>query len=588
MEKKKVQQKKKNNKGLVAFTAIALVLAIALGAIVYLPKLLKKNNDPIEVLTTSTPSPIPTDSQGVPIVTAAPTDIDVTPTEEVTVVAKNNYAVSCSNPYVTAIGMNILENGGNAVDAIVAMSFALGVLEPYASGVGGGGGMLVYDPATGESTFYDYRDAACSNINTPLGKVGLPGFVLGMETVSKNHGKLDWGSLIQPAIEYAENGFAISPSFARHLQSSRSKLSSKRNPQFFNGSRLLVEGETIYQLDLADTYRKIQRYGSTVFYHGAIAEHIIANTKLEQQDFDMYQVQVRTPVTGTYLGNTIVSAPAPFSGTTLIQMLSIAEKINYTDYDDDVVAYAKVMASLSTVTLKDRLKSICDPAYHTVPANLLSEDHINKLLEKVKAGAVEYIDEDPEHTSTTHISVIDANGMMASATNTLSDFFGIGVYVDGFFMNDTMVTSSKETIARNYCQRGQRPRSFAMPTFIFCQDGSKLVLGSSGGDRIPQTVMQIIVRYFQGESLQEACDRPRLFIQGYIYRIEDSKTIDPEGKISKSGFYNVGFSSNEFFGAFNAVGVDKDGKAFGASDGRRYGSFSSADGENIPDEENDG
>ena len=175
--------------------------------------------------------------------------------------------------------------------------------------------------------------------------------------------------------------------------------------------------------------------------------------------------------------------------------------------------------------------------------------------------------------------------MMASATNTLSDFFGIGVYVDGFFMNDTMVTSSKEVDSRNYCQRGQRPRSFAMPTFIFCQDGSKLVLGSSGGDRIPQTVMQIIVRYFKGETLQEACDRPRLFIDGYVYRIEDSKTIDPENRLSKSGFYKVGFSNNEFFGAFNAVGVDANGKAFGASDGRRYGSFSS---EGEVDPENDG
>ncbi|MBO4562527.1 MAG: gamma-glutamyltransferase [Clostridia bacterium] len=582
MEKRKPQ--KQNNKGLVIFTCIALALAIGLGSVVYLPKLLNKGNDPYAVTTpvpVATDAIVTTDPSGNPIViTPEPTD---KPQSTESVVVKNKYAVSCSNPDVSNIGMQVLENGGNAVDAAVAMAFALGVLEPYASGIGGGGGMLVRDPSTGECMFYDYRDAAGENINSTLGKTGVPGFVAGMELVHQKYGRTAWGNLLQPSIEYAENGFAISASFARHLQSSRSKLSSRKNPQFYNGSRLLVEGETIYQRDLAETYRMIQRYGSSVFYHGAITEHMIEATKLTQEDFDNYAVCERKPVTGTYKGYMIVSAPAPFSGTTLIQMLEIAEKIGFGTYDDDIVRYGKIMASLSSVTLKDRRKNICDPAYHTVPANLLTEDHIENLTQQVRDGSSEYIEPDDEHESTTHISVIDADGMMVSVTNTLSDFFGLGVYVDGFFLNDTMVTSSSDTSARNYCVRGQRPRSFAMPTFILGEDGLKVALGSSGGDRIPQVVMQIIVRFFNGETLQEACDRPRIVMDGYYYYIEDASVIDPNNRLQQNGFYKLAFSSREYFGAFNAVGANGDGTTFGASDVRRNGSYEVAEGDDGHD-----
>ena len=572
--------KKQNNKGLVAFICIALVLAMGLGAVVYLPKLLRKDNgdDPIYVDNTDTPE-VTQNNSGDPtvVVTVAPSQ---SPDQTETAVAvKYNYAVSCSNPLATAIGMQVLENGGNAVDATIAVCFALGVLEPYASGIGGGGGMLIYDPATQTSTFLDYRDAAGADISGSLGKTGVPGFVMGMDTAHKKFGSMDWGSLIQPAIEYAENGFTISASFARHLQISHNKLSSKRNPQFYNGSVLLKEGEVVKQSALAETYRLIQRYGSSVYYHGAIAEHITAalNNKLTQQDFDNYQVCERVPVEGTYMGSKIVSAPAPFSGTTLIEMLEIAEQVQLTTYDEDVSRYATLMASISSLTLKDRMRGIVDPAYHEIRSDLLTEKHIANLVEKVKSGNPEYMTPDDEHESTTHISVIDSNGMMVSVTNTLSDFFGLGVYVDGFFLNNTISTSAEDPNARNYCQRGQRPRSFAMPTFIFGEDGSQIALGSSGGNRIPQVVCQIILRYFNGETLQEACDKPRLVMNGYLYWMEDTSLIDPEGKLAKKGFSKMGFSTREYFGAFNAVGVQSDGTAFGASDQRRYGSFATED-----------
>lgn len=593
MEKRqnqKLVQQSLNKKGLTVFICIALILALGLGAVVYLPKLLKKNDhqtnvDPDVDIATQNPyytaGPGETEYDPAVIVTSAPgPDETLAPPDTIALAADG--AVSCSNPHATQVGKDILASGGNAVDAAIAMAYTLGVVEPYASGIGGGGGMLVYDPAKEEYVFYDYRDAACANIQGSLAtaKIGVPGFVLGMETASQNHGSMNIGTLIQPAIEYAENGFAISASFARHLQSSRSKLSSKNNPQFFKDSRLLVEGEKIVQKDMASTLRLIQRYGSSVYYHGAITEHIIANSRLTQEDFDNYKVQKRTPVTGTYKGYKIVSAPAPFSGTTLIQMLEIAEEIGLETYDDDVLRYGKLMSTLSSVTLRDRRKNICDPAYHAVPTDLLSDSHIASLAKKVKSGNAEYIEQDPEHESTTHISVIDKNGMMVSMTNTLSDFFGYGVYVDGFFLNNTIKTSAGDPSARNYCVRGQRPRSFAMPTFLFGKDGTKVALGSSGGDRIPQVVMQIIVRYTKGEDLQAACDKPRIVFDGWCYYMEND-SIDPKGELAKAGYAKLGFSSREYFGAFNAVGV-KDGKAFGASDSRRYGSFDTAESPDSP------
>jgi gamma-glutamyltranspeptidase/glutathione hydrolase len=587
MEKKK-NGKKKSNRGLVVFTCLALLLAIGLGAVVYLPKLLEKKNnngEPVDVTATDTPAPQVTDQSGTPIIVTAIPSMDPENTES-TVVASGKGIVSCSNPLASAIGAQILDQGGNAVDAIIAMAFALGVLEPYASGIGGGGCAMVYDPVSGASMCYDYRDAAGDYVfsSTSLGATGVPGFVLGMETLSQKYGSMSWGSLIQPSIEYAENGFSISASFARHLQSSRSKLSSKKSPQFYNGSNLLVEGDVVYQSELAETYRLLQRYGSTIFYHGAITDHMIdaLSDRLTSEDFSAYSVRERKPVQGTFREYTIVSAPAPFSGTTLIQMLNIADAVDLISYDDDVVRYANLMANIASVTLKDRRKNICDPDYHPVPSNLLTADHINALIEKVKNGSPEYVEPDDEHESTTHIAVIDGNGMMATMTNTLSDFFGYGVYVDGFFMNNTLTTTSYDPSARNYCIKGQRPRSFAMPTFIFGPDGFKMALGSSGGDRIPQVVTQILLRYFNGEDLQEACDKPRLYLNGYEYRIEDASVIDPNNLLPGAGFYKRAFPTREFFGAFNAV-YYKNGVTGGASDGRRYGGIATSEGDDLPD-----
>ncbi|MBR4658098.1 MAG: gamma-glutamyltransferase [Clostridia bacterium] len=579
MEKKSNQK----NKGLIIFVCIALVLAVGLGAIVYLPKLLANDdNNPSgpEVISSSQPAAV-TAAPGVtadPNQTEPPADLTDAPVfSDPPILITSAGGVSCSNPIATAIGNQVLENGGNAVDAAVAVAFALGVLEPYASGIGGGGGMLVYDPATDSSVFYDYRDAAGADMSMVFGKTGVPGFVLGMETAHNEHGTLPWGNLLQPAIEYADNGFAISESFARHLQTSHSKLSSRKNPQFYNGSRLLVEGEMIRQTELADTYRLIQRYGSNIFYGQGqpIRQHIIEalNYKLTDQDFDNYKVIERTPVEGVYMGRRVISAPAPFSGTTLIQMLEIAEAVDLDTYETDLMRYAKIMASVSSVTLRDRRRNICDPAYHEVPGDLLSEAHMNELIEQVRSGNPEYIETDPEHESTTHISVIDKNGMMVSMTNTLSDFFGLGTYTDGFFLNDTMVTSSQNPTARNYCLQGQRPRSFACPTVIVGDDGFKMALGSSGGDRIPQSVMQVLIRYFKGgETLQDACDKPRIVMNGYNFYMEDRTIIDPDSTLEKNGFNRLLFSSREYFGAFNAVGITGDGTAFGAADQRRNGS----------------
>lgn len=584
MEKKKTGSG--SNKGLVVFVCIALALAIALGAVAYLPKLFKKDNTPVDVNNTDVPATPGTTEGGSPIVvTANPTDI-IDPTEPATVISRNGMAVACSNPLAAEVGLRCMEEGGNAVDAAITVAFTLGVLEPYASGIGGGGAMLIHDPNSGTNVFFDYRDAANSSVHASFtyGQNGIPGFVAGMEMASSKYGTMDWGRLLQPAIEYAESGFQISASFARHLQSSRSKLSSKASPQYYNGSDLLTEGSVIFQTELAETYRLLQRFGSSVFYHGAITEHMIAATanRMTQEDFDNYLVRERKPVMGTFREYTVISAPAPFSGTTLIQMLRIADAVGLDPYEEDVVRYANLMSTIASVTLKDRRKNICDPDFHPVSVNLLTDTHINSLIEQVRNGSPEYVDPDDEHESTTHIAVIDSSGMMVSMTNTLSDFFGNGVYVDGFFLNNTLTTSSSEPSARNYCVPGQRPRSFAMPTFILGPDGFQMALGSSGGDRIPQVVTQILMRYFAGEDLQAACDRPRLFMNGYEYRIEDTSIIDPQDLLPRNGFYKRAFPTREFFGAFNAVYI-KDGVAGGASDGRRYGGIATGEGGDMPD-----
>ena len=230
--------------------------------------------------------------------------------------------------------MKVLESGGNAVDAAVALSYTLAVVEHYASGLGGSGGLLVYDPATENCDFYDYR--ACSG-SDGYSAIGVPGFVKGMEAVHDDYGTISMEKLIEPAAVYAEDGFRVNSTLSYRISGASGTLSGLSAFTKSDGS-LVGTGDQLVQTELAETLRKIQKEGSDVFYKGSVAEDIAESTQLTQSDLANYKINKSKAIKGSFNGYTVYGTSAPLSGVVLIQMLEMAEILGVPDPDTDPAA----------------------------------------------------------------------------------------------------------------------------------------------------------------------------------------------------------------------------------------------------------
>ena len=231
------------------------------------------------------------------------------------------YGVSSSNPLAVKVGMEVLENGGNAADAAVAISYVLGVVEPYGSGIGGGGAMLIYSPKDDKFDFVNYRETAPISSETQVSGIGVPGFVKGMEDVNKTYGTKSMSELLQPAINYAENGFEMDTNLYNRLNVFKGYSDMNSLTTFYDeNGEPKSEGTNIVQTELAQTLKTIQKDGAEAFYNGTLSQALTLQTILTAQDLSTYKTEVLKPVKGEFNGYEVISAPAPFSGTTLIQI----------------------------------------------------------------------------------------------------------------------------------------------------------------------------------------------------------------------------------------------------------------------------
>ena len=475
--------------------------------------------------------------------------------------------VSSSSPIATKVGMEILENGGNAVDAAIAVSYVLGVVEPWGSGIGGGGGMLIYDYSNDKFDFFNYRDSAPISSSKKLSNIGVPGFVKGMEEIHKYYGTIDIKELIEPAINYAKNGFKID--YVLEEQLKRYEKYYISDDFYDDNGKILKYGDTFIQNDLAETLREIKQNGSNAFYEGSIADKIVSNSTLTKEDLKNYKVDRLEPVKGMYLGYEIVSAPAPFSGVTLIQMLKIFEKIGISNPDYDIESYIEDLKFISNITAADRVNNITDPNFYNVNNNyLVSDEYIDILLKK---GRVAY-KEDKEHESTTHFVVLDKDGMIVSATNTLGGFWGSKESVAGIYLNETLNNFSSTSGNINSYEPGKIPRNFTAPTIIKKGDDYIIGIGSPGGSKIIKILAPVLLNILQfGTDIKTAVDKPRVvFIDEINLAVEDRKSIDFV-KV-KNNNYIISEKKNRFyFGSVQAIGISSEEGMFSVIDDRRNG-----------------
>lgn len=524
--------------------------------------------------------------------------------------AKNAMATA-SKYEVSQVGAEIMSKGGNAVDAAVAMGFALGVCEPFTSGLGGGG-LATIHTETGEDFFIDFREVAPaaatldlyldaegkSNGNTMTGGLasGVPGEVAGMLYLLENYGTMTRQEVMEPAIRIATEGFTVSQYCANAISDAYEKAMEFPEMQkvYWTEAGLPYEtGDVIVNPDLAKALQKIADEGKDGFYKGEIAQALV-NTLAKYdgvmtlEDLAAYEVQVRTPVTSTYRGYKVISSPPPSSGGThLIEILNILENYDVASLEVNSAEYIHLLAEAFKLSYADRAQYMADTAFADVPLEgLTSKEYAAERAALIDdEQAQEFFAGDPtlyEHTDTTHYSVADAKGNCVAITKTINYYFGSGVMVDGygFMMNNQMDDFSTNPESVNKVEPGKKPLSSMSPTVILNADGSPfMVLGTPGGARIFASVAQIITRVIDHNiPLHDAISIPKIWnnggannlqyetpLKGYEKYAVTDETI---AKLEEMGHGEITTAAS---GAVQAIQFMADGSLYGTADPRQDG-----------------
>ena len=477
----------------------------------------------------------------------------------------DGYAVSSSTAEATQAGISILQQGGNAVDAAVAVALALGVTEPYSSGLGGSGVMVVYNPAENKAYSLDYYASAGSSLeNTDF--VGVPGYLAGLQDALDRWGTRTMEQVIAPAIKLAEEGFPATALFARRLDYSQKV---RENPAFSG----IQEGDTVVQAELAQTLKLIRDQGTDVFYRGVIAADIAAACDLTEIDIASYQVYCSDALKSKFKDYRIYTTDAPTSGIVTSEMLTVADLLEIPDPREDPNGYLDVLKLATNIGYKTRRNKLVDPRFYTFnQKKLVSRKYIQTLIDKAMASTdASFLTPDPERRCTTQFSVIDSSGMIVCVTNTLSDNWGGYLYVDGFYLNNTL--SNFNTTGKNAYEPLKRPRTHFSPVIAVGKNHACLAIGSPGGESIPKIVTQVLIDILQnGTELQTAVDQGRCYYDEHGVlcvetELETPPLVDPE-RVTQSFYYS---SSHVAFGCTAIVGYDPETGVVAASDSRRDG-----------------
>lgn len=486
--------------------------------------------------------------------------------------------VASQHEIASKIGIDVLRKGGNAIDAAIAVAFALAVVYPEAGNLGGGGFMLIRF-RDGRTTSIDYREIApaLASRNVYLdgnGKLmkgegsstvgyraaGVPGTIAGLESAFKKYGshKISWAQLIEPARQFAQNGYVLSNRLANLLKSNEKNLALYEDSKkiFLNGGKFYAEGDLFKQPELAQTLSRIQKFGAKEFYEGQTARLIAADMKrhnglLMLEDLKNYQPKERAPIRGTYRGYEIISMPPPSSGgIVLLETLNILENYDLRSMVYNSSEKYHVLTEAMRRSFADRAEFMGDPDFTTVPtARLIDKNYArqrSKTIESdeasksAKIGHGEPIGK--ESMDTTHFTVVDADGNVVTNTYTINDLYGSAVTAKGtgILLNDEMddfaAQPGKPNMfgliqgEKNSVQPRKRPLSSMTPAIVLRKDGSLwFALGARGGPRIITAVLQTIINMVDHDmNIQQAMDAPRIHHQWF----PDEILFEPYGMSS--------------------------------------------------------
>ena len=515
---------------------------------------------------------------------------------EKTGVAGRKFMIAAANPLATEAGYQILKAGGSAIDAAIATQMVLTLVEPQSSGIGGGGFLMVSDGTSVKA--FDGRETAPANATDKLfqnaeGKalpfyegvvggrsVGAPGELRLLEMAWKQYGKLPWASLFAPAIKLSESGFAVSPRLATLL---RGELHLKKDPTaaayfYDRDGTAWPAGHLLKNPELAQVLREVAAGGADAFYQGHIARDIVAKVQghptnpggLTMSDMVGYRAKMRVPLCTDYRSWTVCGMPPPSSGgIALAQILGILEQ-------SDIAAYAPIDGALNPqavhlfseagrLAYADRARYVADTDFVPLPGNsvkaLVDKGYLAQragLITDKSMGVAKFgmppatlvaqgLDTAPELASTSHISIVDAQGLAISMTTSIEDQFGSRQMVDGFLLNNQLTDFSFDSSdangpIANRVQGGKRPRSAMAPTLVFEKGSKKLMLstGSPGGSAIINYVGKVLVGMMEwGLNVQQAISLPNFGSRNGPTELEQGRVSDTLIEALKVKGHNV-------------------------------------------------
>jgi gamma-glutamyltranspeptidase/glutathione hydrolase len=509
------------------------------------------------------------------------------------------------------VGVSVLEKGGNAVDAAVAVGFALAVTHPFAGNLGGGGYMLIR-MADGRTTFIDFRERAPEKASRNMyldakgaltkdsiegwRSSGVPGTVRGFEIAVSKYGKKKWAENMAPAVELASKGFPVSYALAVGLKESRNLASSPESKRIFQKNGAFYDvGEKLVQPELAQTLERISKNGANEFYEGEtakrFAEEMAKNGGLiSLSDLKSYKAIERTPLTGTYHNYTIITSPPSSSGgIALLEMLGILEGSGYEKGGSGSASAIHYAAEAMRRSYADRNEYVGDPDFVKVPiAGLLDPAYLARLRASIDPERATPSDSvrpgkpvGSERMETTHYSVVDGEGNAVAVTYTLNGAYGNGITVPGlgFLLNNEMDDFASKPGTPNMfglvqgeanaIQPGKRPLSSMTPTIVLKDGKLFMTAGAPGGSRISTAVLQVILNVLDfGMNVQDAIDAPRFHHQWQPDKLSLEPGISPDTvALLKSRGYEVDYAPGVVLAQVAAI-VSDGGWLQGGSDGR--------------------
>ncbi|PKH02046.1 gamma-glutamyltransferase [Psychromonas sp. MB-3u-54] len=540
--------------------------------------------------------------------------------QQKTSVVANDYMVAAANPLAAEAGYQVLKNGGNAADALVAVQTVLGLVEPQSSGFGGGAFLVYYDAKSKVLTTFDGRETAPLAAKPELfqdsdGKplkfydavvggrsVGTPGTVKLLATLHEKYGSKEWSELFQPAQTLANNGFTVSQRLASSIEKDKARLSRYPDTKayfFTKNGEPLPEGSLLKNKKYAETLSVIAQKGEKAFYQGQIAEDIVNKVNgitdnpgvLALEDFSTYKIIERQAVCAPYHQYSVCGMGPPSSGAlTIGQILGISSHFDLKKLGADSPEAWQIIGDASRLAFADRGRYMADSDFVPMPEGLLNADYLaerakliqpGKALSEVSPGSPPWKnaiaradDQSIEFPSTTHIVITDREGNTLSMTSTVENGFGSRVMSNGFILNNELTDFSFSSYKDGYpianrVEPGKRPRSSMSPSIIMEEGKPYMALGSPGGSRIIGYVASTIIAHLDwGMGIQQAIDLPHLVNRFGTYDLEQgTKAIRFKKALEMMG-YKVNI--RDLNSGLHAI-LLKDGKLIGGADPRREG-----------------